>query len=198
MKGLTDAQKERALQELIEFRKRLARTTGPVTDTALGEMLGIKQPSLFKFLHRIGGMSPKTARRLATLVGKTYDELTGPKDPRPGERLYTVTYGPPRKRPKAGRDAPSEAAFSMHAVTFLANLRRMPGLEAWVVNHPTVSLTILRLAEAMLAWDALPEAQRDGSDLWWSTFLAPYCDGAPSHNAESSKSDTGKRPRFRG
>lgn len=166
------------------------------TTSELAELLGIKSGSLSPFLNRRGGASYKTAQAAAKLLEVSVEGLLGGREPREGERLYGVTYGP---RPLDGAEpAPPR---DMHALTFVMNLHRMPGLSAWLANHPSTPLPVEALAAAMRAWDALAADKRGNSDGWWTSFLEPYIAAAseptpppaPPAPAQPVKSTAGRR-----
>lgn len=170
MSDLSPAQNERLRLALHAWRTQ----AGVASTAELAKRIGIKHGSLSPIVNRKGGASFATAMKIATLLGVGVEELIGPRDAQPGESLFGVTYGP-----GVGQSSPSGDPL-MHTVTFLANLRRIPGLEAWIMNHPTFDATIDVVARVMRAWDALPSSDRgDGGDGWWSAFFQAVGDAPP-------------------
>ncbi len=180
--ALTLTQNERVRTAVAAWR---ARNLDVRTTKDLERLAGVT--NLSDWLNRKAGISFQGALALAKLLEVDVADMIGPPEPREGERLYGVTYGPPT----AG---PTSAAERMHALTFVHNVRRMSGLEAWITNHPTEEVTVAALAEAMLAWDDAAEAERDASDDWWTRFLARFAPITPDLRKKAS----GNRSRFAG
>lgn len=165
MAHLTDPQNERLRLAIREYQAKAG-----LNDRELAGLLGVEGGSFSRFINRRGGAAFSTAQAAAKLLKRKVDELLGPPERRAGERLELM--------PSPEAIAPASAALEMRAITFWANLRRMPGLEAWIANHPSSGLTVAGLTSAMIAFDALPRRERnDDSDRWWTTFLAPYVPG---------------------
>ncbi len=195
---LSPFQNERLRDALHDYRRE-----HHWTKARLAEAIGMKPSSLSRIINRHGGMALENAESFAKLVGKPLSELMGPPGPLPGEDFpwltqWLSTQGGAHRPHEAVRiteratQATTGGADRMMTVTFAMNLRRMPGLEDWIMAHPTVCLPVSRMVQAMEAYSGLPLTERgDGSILWWSQFLQPFV--AVAAPTDDARTVSGKR-----
>lgn len=183
-RDFSPAQNERLRQAMHNWRRRFRKN-----QQELAEAMGVKSPSLSRFVNRNGGCRRDTAEKLAELLGRSVEDIAGPVDALPGEELFTATIagyrppvvmrdadeGPVDAAPRGGPAEPM--VFRMMSITFVTNLDRMPGLRAWLMNNPTAHLPVWKLAEAMAAYDMLTPPEQGEGLLWWSQFMQPYLGG---------------------
>jgi len=160
MAHFTPAQNERLRRAMLAYRREECRDS----TTTLARRLGREQPSLSNFLNRKGGAAFQTAQAFADLVGRDVSEIIGPAELQEGEDLALASSTPIVSGINGRADPP--------VGTFLMKLRRLPGLEQWIEEHPT-ALKVSELAVGMAIYDTVkPASQEDGQPInGWDAFF---------------------------
>lgn len=128
----------------------------------LAAALGMKQPTLSGFLGGRQGTSFAVAMRACQLAKENPFVVLGL-----AQDIFESTTAAAR-----ALDPAIEARIDPPVGTFLMRLRRMPGLERWLEDHPT-TFTISQIAIAMATYDeSPPRGREDGQPLaGWEAFI---------------------------
>lgn len=124
-KDFTPAQLERLRHAFARYRQAKG-----LTWKQLAQRLGVKPPSISRFVSGGGGIKLKTAMRFARLVNDDVYQIAGAESIQPGERLAL-------RAPTTMATADLvERALQRPADQLQATLMRLPRLMAEVATHP--------------------------------------------------------------
>lgn len=128
----------------------------------LAAALGMKQSTLSGFLGGRQGTSFAVALRACQLAKENPFAILGI-----AQDIFESTTAAAR-----AMDPSFEARVDPPVGPFLLRLRRMPGLERWIEDHPT-TFTISQIATAMFAYDeSKPRGREDGQPLaGWEAYI---------------------------
>jgi len=131
--------------------------------TELAKRLGRKQPSISDFLNGKGGAAYETAVRFGEIVKKDPAEVIGPREARPGEAMPPVPDG---------RAAPIPPFVDLPIGRFQMKLARLPGLGAWLDQHP-LDVMVSDVLRSVVVFETDPSlAREDGQPHeGWGKFI---------------------------